>query len=695
MPFNGMEDRLNSYFSKLYSVGSTRDVGDGTKNDQPFLEFKPNDPNRTETENDNFLFPIGSVNRDVQRIGKFLKSGEGLLFLAESELLQTGNSYGETRILNPAFILGNVVPFLHLDRSLTNSTDIPLSGDTTQKSSISDANLGSAGRLQVATSNQSIATATGKSNSGLLSLLSDTSITQLLSDITGLGSVGILGVNQRPEFDVDGEMFSVKLWEGFRKSAPIVNNINNLVTNLQSGNIPASINDISSGFTSIANDSFGNVLQIDGRDSPSPWEDGKRYFIKDKNTYDGYLVNAINFTTNPDGTLSAESHVPYLNPQPFVLGPIPVSNTSNTFQSSFGISSLLDNSQQSVSFFSNTVASNIRQAINTSNVPSYVNQLPNIIPSIADGASNSPDNPAENNMLFPDLSLRQRYLNNNVVSFIRTQLDAQKTTQTQYWQTHQSKTGLVGGIIPGQDITVNYKTRLPAGNYLHDKLNDYPITTGTGNLQTSDQTIQNIYNNYGQDLVNVMFFDFVNKRTIPFRAFIDNIEESVTPDVKDTRYIGRIERNVVYTGVIRTLSFNLYIQAFDDTELDRIWRKVNYLTGMCFPADYDKGYMVPPLIKLTIGDFYRDQPGYIKTINNIVEKETSWEITPGIQVPHAILSHITYEVIEKFQARSDSIFYPFGIPRSADVQMSQDLDSNSTSPQQVSSTANTNTILGG
>jgi hypothetical protein len=62
--------------------------------------------------------PVLAALDDAKRLAKFQVSGKGLLFLAQQALLQTGNAFTSTRVINPFFVVGNSVPFLHLNRSL-------------------------------------------------------------------------------------------------------------------------------------------------------------------------------------------------------------------------------------------------------------------------------------------------------------------------------------------------------------------------------------------------------------------------------------------------------------------------------------------------------------------------------------------------------------------------------------------------
>jgi len=162
------------------------------------------------------------------------------------------------------------------------------------------------------------------------------------------------------------------------------------------------------------------------------------------------------------------------------------------------------------------------------------------------------------------------------------------------------------------------------------------------------------------DYIKVRFLDVTNNRLIPFRAMLEAISENIVSEYSPNRYIGRIERNIVYLGASRNLTFTLYVNAFSPDELNHIWRRVNTLTGLMYPAKYTTdGFMAPPLVQLTIGDLYRDQPGYISALTHTIEDGTSWEIREGSQVPQRVQMNITFEVIEKSAMSALSNFYGY------------------------------------
>jgi hypothetical protein len=65
--------------------------------------------------------PFSSAPRDVIRLTLFTLSVRGIAFLAKQQLLQTGNTFAQTRIINPAFAIGNAVPIFTYKTKLKTS----------------------------------------------------------------------------------------------------------------------------------------------------------------------------------------------------------------------------------------------------------------------------------------------------------------------------------------------------------------------------------------------------------------------------------------------------------------------------------------------------------------------------------------------------------------------------------------------
>jgi hypothetical protein len=108
--------------------------------------------------------------------------------------------------------------------------------------------------------------------------------------------------------------------------------------------------------------------------------------------------------------------------------------------------------------------------------------------------------------------------------------------------------------------------------------------------------------------------------------------------------------------VKRQFTFGLHVYSLSSNEFNIMWNKLDRLKGLCYPSQYDRdnGFMVPPLMKLTMGNLFRDQPGYITSLVYNVEDGTSWEI--DAQLPRGIVAQIQFSILEKQQMHANSQF---------------------------------------
>jgi hypothetical protein len=150
MSFKNLEQRFNEKINDLYAAANYKFEGGRAstgRTDDPLMVQRPGDARRGIVQEGRSV-PFVSSPRDVIRLTLFSLSPRGLIFLAKQQLLQTGNTFEQTRLLNPAFVVGNAVPFLHIRRTLR-----PIRGQfgiTASRDSISS-NSRLLGQLQVST----------------------------------------------------------------------------------------------------------------------------------------------------------------------------------------------------------------------------------------------------------------------------------------------------------------------------------------------------------------------------------------------------------------------------------------------------------------------------------------------------------------------------------------------------------------
>jgi hypothetical protein len=120
MSFKNLETRYKEKVNDLYRGGKYKfDGGRASSglNDDPLMVRAPGE-SQFGIRHEGRSLPFSSAPRDVIRLTKFTTSLRGILHLAKQQLLQTGNTFEQTRLLNPIFAIGNAIPFLHIRRHL-------------------------------------------------------------------------------------------------------------------------------------------------------------------------------------------------------------------------------------------------------------------------------------------------------------------------------------------------------------------------------------------------------------------------------------------------------------------------------------------------------------------------------------------------------------------------------------------------
>ena len=163
------------------------------------------------------------------------------------------------------------------------------------------------------------------------------------------------------------------------------------------------------------------------------------------------------------------------------------------------------------------------------------------------------------------------------------------------------------------------------------------------------------------DFIPFRFKDVNSGNYIVFRAILSGITDTFTPEYSPERYIGRPDSVYVYQGTQREISFTFDIYPKSKKELEVLWEKINYLSGLSYPAlgNINGGgqAMIAPFCELTIGDMYNDTPGYISGLTHTVQDNGTWEIETGLRLPKYIQTAVTFVYIGKRLPTSTSKHY--------------------------------------
>jgi hypothetical protein len=111
-----------------------------------------------------------------------------------------------------------------------------------------------------------------------------------------------------------------------------------------------------------------------------------------------------------------------------------------------------------------------------------------------------------------------------------------------------------------------------------------------------------------------------------FRALLDSFSDSYNASWNSTKYLGRGENFYTYDSFTRTVSLSFTVAAQSKQELIPMYKKLNYLASQLTPDYSTKGYMRGPLVKLTVGGYLYEQPGFIQDLSYDLITDAPWEI---------------------------------------------------------------------
>ena len=191
-----------------------------------------------------------------------------------------------------------------------------------------------------------------------------------------------------------------------------------------------------------------------------------------------------------------------------------------------------------------------------------------------------------------------------------------------------------------------------AGGYKTEKsdlVNLHPYGGSTADIRINDSEM---------DFVPLKFRDMVNGKWMIFRAILESISDTASPDYAEERYIGRPDKVYVYQGATRNVNITFKVMPKSVQELIVIWDKLNYLRGLVYPK-IDNNRMVSPFFSFTLGDMFSNQPMIFQSLNYAIDTASTWEIRPGVRLPKLINVSADMRVIEDTVPQTTSKHYGF------------------------------------
>ena len=117
-------------------------------------------------------------------------------------------------------------------------------------------------------------------------------------------------------------------------------------------------------------------------------------------------------------------------------------------------------------------------------------------------------------------------------------------------------------------------------------------------------------------------------RSANFRATISGLSETFSPSWDSAKFIGNPFSYYTYSGIERSVTFNFKVYSMNALEHKTGWDKLNFLSGLVYPADYYGNSAVKaPIIKFTLGDMYEKKASFIESLSYTIDDNTPWNIT--------------------------------------------------------------------
>ncbi len=181
-----------------------------------------------------------------------------------------------------------------------------------------------------------------------------------------------------------------------------------------------------------------------------------------------------------------------------------------------------------------------------------------------------------------------------------------------------------GKIVNGNESTV-------------DRINALPIYQSSNVKEDTEDLIK-----FRIAAINTQ--DPTKFQYVHFRAYIDSFSDAYTGNWEGTKYMGRGEQFYKYSGFDRKINLGFTVAAQSKPELIAQYKKLNFLASNLAPTYSPQGYMGGPLIRLTIGGWCYELPGFISSMTLDVPSESPWEIGIGDgvidetvkQLPHIV-----------------------------------------------------------
>ena len=212
-------------------------------------------------------------------------------------------------------------------------------------------------------------------------------------------------------------------------------------------------------------------------------------------------------------------------------------------------------------------------------------------------------------------------------------------------------------------------------NTTSDKVNLYGIWEGDSEGNPTEQIVDNKTIDE-LDFLPLRFYSVAKKQGVSFKATVNGISENFSPSWEGSNFIGNPYTFYTYQTMDRDLTFSFSVYALSAEEHKKNWEKLDFLTSLVYPQNTTNDvYVTPPLLKVTMGNMYKNKLGFIESLSYTIDDSTPWEIGYNVgrdgsitetgdlknyKLPTIINVAVSYQIIETSSDVVGKKLYPYG-----------------------------------
>lgn len=204
----------------------------------------------------------------------------------------------------------------------------------------------------------------------------------------------------------------------------------------------------------------------------------------------------------------------------------------------------------------------------------------------------------------------------------------------------------------------------------------FRTTTDTLNLlglyEDEDDSVRDLF-----DFIPLKFYSVGKQKGVAFKATINGLTENFSPSWEGSNFVGNPYSFYTYQTISRDLTFSFSIYSLSAEEHKKNWEKVDFLSSLTYPQNTTNDvYVTPPLLKITMGNMYKNKLGFIESLSYTIDDSTPWEIGIGVEktedgivlndsmkdykLPTIINVAVSFQIIETSSDVVEKKLYPYG-----------------------------------